>query len=124
MACICCSTPNGSRGWRLKYRFGGKEKLISLGVYPDVNLKQARIKRDELREVLADGIDPSEYRKAERQADLEASARQTAAMRFSLDHEGALSIKLGNRRVDLTPTETADLRTFLDATSAVAIREA
>lgn len=41
--------PNGSRWWRFKYRMDGKEKLLSVGVYPDVNLKKARDKRDETR---------------------------------------------------------------------------
>ena len=39
--------PNGAKWWRLKYRIDGKEKLLSLGVYPDVSLKQARERRDE-----------------------------------------------------------------------------
>jgi integrase len=50
--------PNGSRLWRLKYRFGGKEKLLALGAYPDVGLKDARERRDEARRLLADGRDP------------------------------------------------------------------
>ena len=58
-------TPNGGKWWRLKYRFGGKEKLLSLGVYPDVGLKDARERRDETRTLLARGIDPGEHRKAE-----------------------------------------------------------
>ena len=56
--------PNGSRWWRLKFRIGGKEKLLSLGVYPDVSLKEAPEKRDEARKLLAQGIDPSAERKA------------------------------------------------------------
>jgi integrase len=56
--------PNGSRWWRLKYRFAGKEKLLSLGVYPSVSLKDARQKRDDARKLLADGVDPSAARKA------------------------------------------------------------
>jgi hypothetical protein len=47
-----------SRWWCLKYRFAGKEKRISLGVYPDVGLKKARDRRDEMRKLVADGIDP------------------------------------------------------------------
>ena len=58
--------PTGSCYWRLKYRFGGKEKLLALGVYPDVSLKAARIKRDEAKKLIADGIDPSERRKAQK----------------------------------------------------------
>jgi len=56
--------PQGGKWWRFKYRFDGKEKLISLGVYPDVGLKDARGRRDEARRKVAAGIDPS----AERQA--------------------------------------------------------
>ena len=54
--------PTGSRWWRFKYRFAGKEKRISLGVYPDVGLKKARDRRDEMRKLVADGIDPSAAR--------------------------------------------------------------
>lgn len=57
-------TPAGSKWWRFKYRFGGKEKLISLGTYPEVSLAQARVRRDEARKQVADGIDPSQVRKA------------------------------------------------------------
>jgi integrase len=59
---------SGGKWWRFKYRFGGKEKLLSLGIYPDVSLKDARIKRDNLRKLVADGIDPSHARKAEKQS--------------------------------------------------------
>ena len=48
---------NGGKWWRLKYRFDGKEKRLSLGVYPDVPLKDARVRRDASRKLLADGID-------------------------------------------------------------------
>ena len=60
--------PNGSRWWRLDYRFGGKRKTLSMGVYPDVGLKAAREKRDEARRLLADGIDPGENRKIQKAA--------------------------------------------------------
>ena len=45
--------PNGSKWWRIKYRFAGKEQLLSLGTYPEVGLKEARERRDELRKELA-----------------------------------------------------------------------
>ena len=61
-------TPAGGKLWRLAYRFGGKQKLISLGSYPDVSLARAREKRDEARRLLADGIDPGAKRKAEKMA--------------------------------------------------------
>lgn len=55
--------PNGGKWWRLKYRLDGKEKTLSLGVYPDVSLAQARVKRDEARALVADTIDPSQARR-------------------------------------------------------------
>jgi integrase len=57
-------SPTGGKWWRLKYRHGGKEKRLSLGVYPEVSLKAARTRRDDARKLLAEGIDPSENRKA------------------------------------------------------------
>ncbi|MDP1956692.1 MAG: integrase family protein, partial [Rhodocyclaceae bacterium] len=58
-------TPSGGKWWRLKYRFGGKEKLLALGVYPAVTLKDARERREEARKLLANGADPGELRHAE-----------------------------------------------------------
>ncbi len=50
--------PSGGKLWRLKYRILGKEKKLSLGIYPDVSLKEARKRRDEARTLLANGTDP------------------------------------------------------------------
>ncbi|CAG2136044.1 tyrosine-type recombinase/integrase [Cupriavidus numazuensis] len=61
-------TPAGGRYWRLKYRVAGKEKLLAIGVYPDVGLAAARKRRDAAREQLAAGLDPSETKKAEQRA--------------------------------------------------------
>ena len=52
--------------WRLSYRFGGKQKTLARGVYPDVSLKAARVAREKARELLAQDIDPNEQRKTER----------------------------------------------------------
>ncbi len=52
-------TPQGGRWWRLKYRYAGREKLLSLGTYPGTSLKLARTKRDDARTLLAQDIDPS-----------------------------------------------------------------
>lgn len=57
-------TPNGGKWWRFKYRFNNKEKLLSLGTYPDISLKAARDRRDQERKKLADKIDPAINRKA------------------------------------------------------------
>jgi integrase len=82
--------PNGSKYFRLKYRFGGKEKVLALGVYPDTSLKQAREKRDEARKQLADGIDPSENRKA-----VKSSKAESAANSFEI-----IAREWGARKVD------------------------
>lgn len=57
--------PNGSKYWRMKYRFSGKEKKLSFGTYPDITLAEARVRRDDARKFLADNKDPSEVKKAE-----------------------------------------------------------
>lgn len=60
--------PNGSKYWRVKYRYAGKEKRIALGVYPEVTLKEARSKRDEARKLLAEGADPSLAKQSKKRA--------------------------------------------------------
>jgi integrase len=67
-------SPAGGKWWRLKYRVSGKEKRVSLGVYPDVSLKEARDRRDEARKLIAEGIDPSENRKAMKSASVDRAA--------------------------------------------------
>jgi integrase len=67
-------SPAGGKWWRLKYRFEGKENRLSLGIYPDVSLKDARERRDEARTLLADGIDPSGHRKAQKAARTDRAA--------------------------------------------------
>jgi hypothetical protein len=54
--------PNGSKGWRFRYRFDGKPKMLSLGTYPLIFLTEARQKRDEAKKLVV-GINPSDVRK-------------------------------------------------------------
>ncbi|EMO4856485.1 tyrosine-type recombinase/integrase [Enterobacter hormaechei] len=68
--------PNGARYWRLKYRLAGKEKLLALGVYPDVTLADARAKRDDAKKGIAGGIDPNEAKREEKIA-REVNVRNT-----------------------------------------------
>ena len=82
--------PSGGKLWRFKYRFDGKEKLLAMGIWPDVSLTAARRKREEARALLAQGIDPGEARKAERlrrktlaENTLEAIAREWDARHLS-----------------------------------------
>lgn len=58
--------PDGAKYWRQAYRVGGKQKTIAHGVYPAVSLKEARTKRDEIKQALANGYDPSHLRKVEK----------------------------------------------------------
>ncbi|HOY67048.1 MAG TPA: integrase arm-type DNA-binding domain-containing protein [Candidatus Ozemobacteraceae bacterium] len=73
-------TPAGGKWWRLKYRFAGKEKLISLGTYPDTSLKEARERRDAARKLLEAGVDPGEERKAVKTAAIENAANTFEAV--------------------------------------------
>jgi integrase len=64
-------TPVGGKLWRFKYRFEGKEKLLSLGAYPEISLADARQRREEARSQVAHGIDPGALRKAQKLAETE-----------------------------------------------------
>lgn len=60
-----------AKWWRFKYRYGGNEKGLSFGTYPDVTLEQARQRRDDARKLIADGVDPSDNRKAVKESKAE-----------------------------------------------------
>jgi len=77
-------TPAGGKLWRWAYRYDGKEKLMSLGKYPDVSLALARERHGEVRKVLASGIDPMAQRKAAKTAQRAAheNSFQSVAMRW------------------------------------------
>ena len=126
--------PNGGKWWRLKYRFEGKEKRLSLGVFPDVSLKEARRRRDEKREQLAGGGDPGVARKAEKVAaraaalnTLESVARAWLVQRRSAwsarthnmiarSLETHVFPKLGGRPVsEVQPAEIRDLVRWIEA---------
>ena len=77
-------SPAGGKLWRWKYRYGGKEKRLSLGTYPDTGLADARAKHGVARKLLAAGIDPSVQRKAEKLATKERSANTFAAIAAEL----------------------------------------
>lgn len=89
--------PSGSKWWRFRYRWHGKERLLSLGVYPDTSLASARSKREEARRQLADGVDPSAVRKAERLAH-DDSFRSVAEEWFPKQQRAA-STEVRDRRI-------------------------
>ena len=79
--------PAGGKWWRLKYRFDGKEKRLSLGTYPDISIKEARKRREDARTLIAQGEDPSAQRKAVRQARKLAAVNTVEALsRAWLEH--------------------------------------
>src|SRR5690606_29275444 len=59
--------PNGSKWWRYRYRINGKEKMLSIGTYPDVTLKKAREMRVTADDLLKQSIDPSQHRQEQKQ---------------------------------------------------------
>ncbi len=81
-------TPSGGKWWRFDYRFGGKCKSLSMGIYPDVVLKEARGRRDSTREHLAHGTDPGEVRKAQKavRADRDAGSFKAVALEWLTKH--------------------------------------
>lgn len=65
--------PNGGKYWRFKYRFAGKEKILAIGVYPDVSLKDARLKLAEARKLLTDSIDPGAVKRERKEEIMQKS---------------------------------------------------
>ena len=98
--------PKGGKWWRIDYRFEGKRKTLSLGTYPEVSLKEARLRRDEARSILNDGIDPSHQRKPSEQAGahtFEAVAREWYA-KFRMQWAASHAVKmLGRLENDVLP---------------------
>ena len=126
--------PTGGKLWRLKFRFDGKEKLLSLGSYPDTGLKEARKRRGEARQLLAEGTDPSAQRKALRQARKLATLNTVESLaRAWLDHradawvERTRTIILASLENDVFPVigerpiadvQPADIRNLVQAIEA------
>ncbi|MBK5144248.1 integrase arm-type DNA-binding domain-containing protein [Budviciaceae bacterium BWR-B9] len=73
--------PKGSKYWRMRFRFAGKQHLMALGVYPEVSLADARQKRDEARKLIAAGIDPRVHKKEEQEKQLDETRTFEAVAR-------------------------------------------
>ncbi|HEJ7008122.1 TPA: integrase arm-type DNA-binding domain-containing protein [Serratia marcescens] len=128
--------PNGSRYWRLRYRFLGKEKTLALGVYPEVSLSEARLKRDEARKLIAENLDPCEQKRVKKSVPdvaqtFEAIARQwhSSNKKWSESHAEKTLTSLethvfpfiGSR--DITSLKTPDLLAPVKAAEAKEIYE-
>ncbi len=81
-------TPQGSKLWRMNYRFGGKQKTLSIGEYPIVSLTEAREKRDEAKKQLKSNIDPSSAKQAAKAASIEVAENsfQVIALEWHKTH--------------------------------------
>ena len=132
--------PNGSKYWRLKYRFAGKEKRLALGVYPDTPLADARERREQARKLIANGTDPSAVKQTQkRQAKIaaantfEAVAREWIEVKANdwTDGHKALTLRtleqdafpsLGRRPIaEITPVELLDTMRAIEKRGALEI---
>ncbi|KTD48145.1 integrase [Legionella rubrilucens] len=75
--------PNGSKLWRLKYRFNGIEKKLSFGAFPEVSLAKARDKREDARKHLANEVDPGSLKQSIKRASKEAAQNSYSACNIS-----------------------------------------
>ena len=131
-------SPAGGKWWRLKYRYAGREKLLSLGTFPDIGLKDARERRDEARRQLASNIDPGEHRKATKSATLSASVNSFEVVArewilkykpsWAVSHESKVSARLekdvfpwlGSRPIaEITPPEVLSVVRRIEARGAL-----
>jgi integrase len=101
--------PSGGKLWRLKYRILGKEKKLSLGVYPDVTLKEARKRRDEARTLLANGSDPASVKLEQTR-----SARRNAANTFKAIADEFIDKSAKEGRAAVTIKKTRWLLSLLE----------
>ncbi len=106
-------TPAGGKGWRLKYRLAGKERLLSMGVYPDVSISEARELCNEARTLLKEGTDPSVARREQKilaEAEI-AAAGGVPALR--VDMNDAVEIWKGRAVLRLTLDEASFVKNLL-----------
>lgn len=106
-------TPSGGKWWRYKYRFMRKEKCLSLGTYPLIDLEEARRSRDAAKELLSQGIDPSEIRKQEK-ARSKAERLESERMPFvRVSFDGKIEIWKGGNTMRLTRSEAKFIASLL-----------
>ena len=94
-------TPAGRKRWRWKYRVGGREKLLSMGLYPEVTLLAARARRDDARKLLAGGVDPSVHRQASKasQAESASNSFEVIAREWFVKHESGWAASHSKRLI-------------------------
>ncbi len=103
-----------SKCWRLKYRFQGKERLLSLGIYPEVSLSEARIRREQARLLLANNQDPGDERKQEKAAQKALASNANTDPSVKLIMGGGVEIRKGRTAIQLTGEESQFLAELLN----------
>ncbi len=111
--------PNGAKYWRWKYRFLGREKRISFGVFPETSIEQAIEQTEAARALLKAGQDPSAVRKEEVKKRVKAQ-KLKADFRIELTKAGHLIIETERQLILLNPAQIDALKAFLFATAKVA----
>lgn len=107
-------TPDGTKYWRFKYRFDGREKQLSFGIYPATSLEDARCKRDLARDLLRMRVDPGALRKEEkaREKTERLESKRTPSVRVTF--EGAVEVWKGSNILHLTMDEARFVARLLD----------
>ncbi len=112
--------PSGSKYWRFKYRFNGKEGNLAIGVYPEVSLSEALTARNNTKKLLLSEINPAtakkEQVKAKREKIIEQSnlAIARVAFQISLRTEGGLTIMQNDRIMHFSSEQAEAIRSFLN----------
>ena len=107
--------PSGGKWWRYRYRFAGKQQTLAMGVYPEVNLVQARERCDQMRQLLLQGIDPAAARNAEKSREVadRLAAKNASSVQVSANIDGSVEIWKGRAVVRLTSSEARGVHTLL-----------
>jgi|LauGreSBDMM110SN_4_FD.fasta_scaffold128347_2 hypothetical protein len=132
-ALLILMNPNGSLYWRFRYRFAGKEKTLSIGIYPAISIVAAHDAANEARELLKQGIDPSTFKREQKREIKEEEKIKLKAARaikplktaFSLNlaTDGGLIITRIDKTFSLTPAQTNALKSFLNVAQQEALDE-
>jgi hypothetical protein len=105
--------PNGSKYWRVKYRFAGRERVYSIGVFEDVDVSAATEALEMIRSMAREGTDPAEVKRQAAKATDKPVSNNVFCLALSL--KGSLTIETDTKLVTLTPSQTKALRDFLVA---------
>lgn len=108
--------PTGSKHWRMKCRFEGKEGTLTFGSYPQVSYKEALEKCNQAQRQIKNGINPVEVRRTVRKEKLKPKSAKSE-FRMDISPDGSLTIENATRIIRLNPKQALALKTFLNSQS-------